>query len=869
MSLGPGTSFGSYQILTSLGAGGMGEVYRSRDLKLQREVALKVLPDAVARDADRRARFEREAYVLASLNHPNIAAIYGIAESDGVMALVLELVEGPTLDERLAHGPLPIAETTAIARQVAEALDAAHEAGIVHRDLKPANIKLRRDGSVKVLDFGLAKTIGGDTAIAADHSHAPTAFADVTAEGLILGTAAYMAPEQARGQTMDKRADIWAFGVVLWEMLTGRRLFDGATLTDTLAAVLTREIDWSLLPASTPPALVDLLRRCLERDPKKRLRDIGDVRLDANALAPASAIGPARSTAQRRWLWGLATAAALVAGVAIGRNVTKTETAPPAPEVRFTFAADDPSFAAISPDGSMAVVASGGPLRVRDLAGESLRDLSGTDGAVKPFWSPDSRTIGFGRAGRLWRVNATGGAPVVICDLPGGAWDKDAGGAWLSDDTIVFTTGGSPLMRVPAAGGDSVQHLAADAPDDSHFHSAYPLPGARGLLYVVHQKSGSLTLEVFANGNRKVLLHAPGQTIHDPVYSPTGHILFTREPVNEGVWALPFSLEQLEATGTAYLVEAGLGTPSISTTGTFLYLPAPITIPKRLQWRTRDGAHVEAIGEPALFDPFPDLSPDGTQVAISERASGTWGLSVIDLARGTRVRLAQGERVMTPSWAPDGRSILYSARLADTADTMIRRVWLDGSRSEDLERGERPVSRDGFRYFFDRFGNNDFDVRIGSLDRSAPIETFVGGPLADVAPRPSPDGRLVAYMSMRSIVTGGSPEVVLRRYPATDERWQVSSGGGSWPRWSAAGDRVHYITADGIYEVDVAPSGQTLTLSRPRRLFARRALVTEVGADGFDVAKDGRFLTLEQVAASTERLVHVVLNWTPRRAPGT
>ena len=268
MPLHPGAPFGLYEVLAPLGAGGMGEVYRARDLKLQREVALKVLPDAVARDADRRARFERESHVLAALNHPHIAAIYGVAEEQGVTALVLELVEGPTLAERLAEGPLPLDETTAVARQIAGALEAAHEAGIVHRDLKPANIKLRPDGSVKVLDFGLAKAIGAQSGIAAERTDSPTVTVEGTAEGLILGTAAYMAPEQARGRTLDKRVDIWAFGVVLWEMLTGRPLFRGETLTDTLAAVLTREIDWTQLPGSTPPALVDLLRRCLERDPR-------------------------------------------------------------------------------------------------------------------------------------------------------------------------------------------------------------------------------------------------------------------------------------------------------------------------------------------------------------------------------------------------------------------------------------------------------------------------------------------------------------------------------------------------------------------------------------------------------------------------
>ena len=312
----------------------------------------------------------------------------------------------------------------------------------------------------------------------------------------------------------------------------------------------------------------------------------------------------------------------------------------------------------------------------------------------------------------------------------------------------------------------------------------------------------------------------------------------------------------------------GLGTPSVSTTGTFLYLPAPTTVPTRLQWLARDGTPHEAIGEAALFEAFPELSPDGTQIAIGERVSGTWGLSVIDLARGTRVRLATGERVSTPAWAPDGRSLLYSSTPPGTVDPVIKRVWLDGSPSVSLEPGLHPVSRDGLRYFFDRLRKNDFDLLVGTLDRTAPTGTFVGGALADVAPRPSPDGRLVAYMSMPSIAVG-NPEVVLRRYPATGARWQVSSGGGSWPRWSHKGDRVYYNTADGIYEVTVTTSGDTLTLSRPRRLFARRAPLTEIGPDGFDVAKDGRFLVLERVASSIERSVHVVLNWTPRRAQGT
>ena len=679
-----------------------------------------------------------------------------------------------------------------------------------------------------------------------------------------------MAPEQARGRTVDKRADIWAFGVVLWEMLTGRPLFRGETLTDTLAAVLTREIDWSQLPRSTPPALVDLLRRCLERDPKKRLRDIGDVRLDDSALATASAAGPAPSTARRWWLWGLAVSAALAAGVAIGRIVPGVVAGPPAREVRFTFPADDPSSAAISPDGSMAVVASGGPLRVRDLVGVALRELSGTDGAVKPFWSPDSRTIGFGRAGRLWRVSATGGAPVVICDLPGGSWDQDAGGAWLPDDTIVFTTGGSPLMRVPAAGGDPVRHLAADGAGELHFHSAHALPGARGLLYVVHRESGPDTLEVFAGGTRKVLLHAPGQVIHDPVYS------------RDRAHPLRPDARQRGRLGPAVFARAARRDRH--------------GVPRRGGPRDAERLDDWHVPLPASPDHRPHAPPvaragrdsarghrRGSAVRGVSRAVARWHAGRDRRARlrhvgplGDRPRARHARHASPPESASRHRPGRRTAEASSTArrlpDPSTRSSGACGSTARPRRTsspGCGPSSRDGLRYFFDRFRKNDFDLLVGTLDRTAPVGTFVGGALADVAARPSPDGRLVAYMSMPSIMVG-NPEVVLRRYPATGARWQVSSGGGSHGRAGATrATACYYNTADGIYEVAVTTSGDTVTLSRPRRLFARRAPLTEIGPDGFDVAKDGRFLLLERVASSTERFVHVVLNWTPRRAPGT
>ncbi len=861
MSLASGTHLGPYTVLGPLGAGGMGEVFRARDGKLQRDVALKVLPESVAGDHDRLARFEREAHLLAALNHPNIAGIHGVVEDGGVTALVLELVEGPTLAERLDEGRVPLDEALPIARQVADALAAAHDAGIIHRDLKPANIKLRPDGTVKVLDFGLAKASAGSALSGADQTHSPTMAQSGTAAGVILGTAAYMAPEQARGRPVDKRADIWAFGVVVWEMLTGRQLFLGETLSDTLAAVLTREIVWADLPRSTPPGLVDLLHRCLERDPKRRLRDIGDARLEDTSQP----VGPAeRSVAAiaLRWLGLALSAVALVAaGVLVGRGA-RSAVAPQNAETRFTVSAPGASAAAVSPDGSAIVFASNGPLQVRELNNAALRPLEGTDGAVKPFWSPDSRSIAFGRAGRLWRVGASGGPPTLICDLPSGAWDYDAGGAWLPDDSIVFSNGGSNLLRVKAAGGDAVPYVAPTDPGELHFHAAHALPNGRGVIYVVHRDVGADTIELAVDGTRTMLYRAPDQTIRDPVYSPTGHILFDRSPANEGIWALPFALDRLEVTGEPYLVEAGARAPSASLTGTFVYLSRADVAPARLRWRARDGTWGGEIGAPGIYEPFPELSPDGTRVAICERVDGVWGLTLVDVARQTRQRITSEGRPSMPTWLPDGKSLIYA--VGSTAVTNLRRITADGTRTEDLGGGGRPAS-DGSHVFFERFQANDFDVLFAPLGRPGGATPFTPPGRADVSPRPSPDGRLVAYMSMPSLVVGG-PEVMLRRFPPSDASWQVSSGGGTWPRWSRDGSRLYYITAEGIVEVTLAARDGTIALSPPRQLFTHKTPLTATGPDGFDVAPDGRFLVLDRPGPAADPPVHVALNWTPRQA---
>ena len=492
MALAPGARRGPYEITAKIGAGGMGEVYRARDTKLDRDVALKILPDAFASDPERLARFEREAKTLAALNHPHIAHIHGLEESDGVRALVLEFVDGPTLADRIAQGPIPINEALTIARQIAEALEAAHEQGIIHRDLKPANIKVRTDGTVKVLDFGLAKALDPTSAGTADVTASPTITAPalMTGVGVILGTAAYMSPEQARGQAVDRRTDIWAFGCVLFEMITGRRVFPGATISDTIAAVLERSPDWTALPPATPPPVRHVLARCLEKDPKQRWRDIGDVRIeldDAEAWRPQTdSASPKTSRAGERAAWALLVA--LTAAVAA--VVTPVSRKAPAPaEIRFNllFPRGVPAdFAqlAISPDGQQIVVAPSfgvqqpTPLWLRPLASTSGRLLTGTEGASFPFWSPDGRSIGFFADQKLKRLDVHSEAIQILADAP-----VARGGAWQADGTILFAPDAAgPLFRVPATGGQPTVATQLETGQTDH-RAPFILPDGKHFLY--------------------------------------------------------------------------------------------------------------------------------------------------------------------------------------------------------------------------------------------------------------------------------------------------------------------------------------------------------------------------------------------------
>ncbi|HET9268843.1 MAG TPA: protein kinase, partial [Vicinamibacterales bacterium] len=561
MPLSPGTRIGPYTVSAAIGAGGMGEVYRARDTRLERDVALKVLPENVSGDAERLQRLQREARTLAALNHPNIAHVYGLENADGVTAFAMELVEGPTLEDRIAAGAIPIDEAVRIARQIADALETAHEQGIVHRDLKPANVKIRPDGTVKVLDFGLARAV--EQAPSSSASLMPTITSPaMTAMGMILGTAAYMSPEQAKGQPVDRRADIWAFGVVLAEMLTGQRMFGGDSVSETIASVIK---DAPAIP-DAPPAIKRLIARCLQRDPRARLRDIGEARIvledpASTNVAPPAVASPA--PAGRPGLaWGLISAVVLVSGIGIGWLVRPAPTFVEVPHRTFTLPADNlihsPQRApVISPDGTKVAYASLGPGRlwVRDLATSESRSILDTD-AQYFSWSPDSTQIVYVSAqdGRLMRVRADGGTPTAIAALRQ-SLGSDGATAWTADGSIVFTSSlpNTGLQRVPVDGGDLAPLLMPAKGAERDFHDVSALPDGKGLLYVVDRGAGMVdTINVLAGGSAKRVLQIEGETIRAPHYASTGHILFQRTSANPGVWAVPFSLDDLTARGDPF-----------------------------------------------------------------------------------------------------------------------------------------------------------------------------------------------------------------------------------------------------------------------------------------------------------------------------
>jgi Tol biopolymer transport system component len=883
-----GSALGHYQVTASLGAGGMGEVYRATDSRLKREVAIKVLPEAFTTDRERLARFEREAQLLAQLHHPNIAAIHGLEESGGRRALVMELVEGEDLSARIARGPLPLDEALATARQIAEALEAAHEQGIVHRDLKPANVKVRPDGTVKVLDFGLAKAMDAASAASAgDPGRSPTlansptlTAAHGTQLGLILGTAAYMAPEQAAGGAVDRRADIWSFGVVLYEMLAGRRLFEGETVSHVLAGVLKDEPDFSTLPAATPGRIVDLVRRCLRKKPRERLQAIGDARVVIEeALAhpererpsgSPSAAGASRARAGR--LAWLAAAAGLVAagvfaalwlagagGDGGGRRLHATLLAPAG-------AAFGDSFA-LSPDARRLVfeaydAASGRTaLWLRELETGESRRLAGTEGGELPFWSPDGKQIGFFAQGKLRRLDPAGGAQQVVCDAP-----TPRGAAWGEDGRIVlsasFRTG---LSIVPATGGTPRPLTTLDAArkEKSHRFPVF-LPGGERLLFVAQTAEGgsrddasAIEALELATGKRTRLVAANSS----PLYAPSGHLLFWRDG---SLFAQRFDARRLAVAGEPVAIAAGVAynqneqaLAAVSGEGTLVYQTGSRGSLGSLVWVDRRGIDTAPIRERELFADFA-LSHDGSMLAYSftGEGQGSTNIWVHDLERGSARRLTFEEgSEFNAAWSPDDRAIYYANDARN--DGAIFRRAVDGTGAVEevgtTEQGIWPmqVAPDGSWLAVGKVGAGSSDDIFRFELASKRLTPLVTTPFLDQMGRLSPDGRLLAYASEES----GRWEIYVQALGAGGGRWQVSSQGGYQPRWRGDGRELFFGSdPDRMMAVAVEP-GEVPSFATPVELF-RRVL------GGYDVTPDGeRFVGLV-LASGGDAPLTLVTDWT-------
>ena len=849
----------------------MGEVYKARDGKLNRDVAIKVLPSQVDTDEERLNRFRREAQVLASLNHPNIAAIYGLEDFKGAVALVMEFIDGPTLADRVAGGRIALAEALAIARQIADALEAAHERNIIHRDLKPANIKVTPEGLVKVLDFGLAKVLETDST-PTDLSHSPTLIKGTQA-GVILGTAAYMSPEQAKGKVVDKRSDIWAFGCVLFEMLSGKQSFTGETLTDTLAAVVRAEPDWNLLPEETPREIRRLLVRCLNKDPRQRLRDIGEARVGIDEVIkgkqeepPIVSVLTAKRTRLRPWQVA-AVASVLTAGISIALML-KFWSAPAPDQLLRKFDIAVPQLnvgittpPVISPDGRKIAYAAGQSLWVRDLSSLTAIELVKGTSPQYFFWSPDSAYLAFVASRKLLKVPAIGGQPSEIAAANFGLGAYTPGGAWTEDGRIIFASSarGSEIFVVSANGGEFSKLIERDPNSESDFHKPSALPRNKGILFIVdHLDGGPDQIDVLAGNVRKTVLHLKGVALDSPVYSPTGHILYRRESGTPGLWALPFSLDRLEATGESFLVSSQGAWPSVSSDGTLLFTPEEVGFKFQLSWADRSGKVVETLPASDMQLWYPRLSPDGSRVAFVGGARGRGGIYILDLKRLTQSRLTSGDgQFEYPTWSPDGHQIYFDLGFAGQS---IFVQSADGnSPSRELTRGfHTAVSRDGKTLFYE-VTREDQGANISylPLDGGQPVP-FIELPGHQRGAQPSPDGRFLAYYSNES----GNNEVYIKDFPHGENRWQVSTNGGMNPLWSRKGDRLFFINGDDLLEVDVS-SENPLKLGAPRVILngSQSHLVL---ARGFEVSPDGnRFLGVQQLekGEGSTPLLTVVENW--------
>jgi Tol biopolymer transport system component len=888
MPLTTGMRLGPYEIVALLGAGGMGAVYRATDTKLNREVAIKVLPDALANDPDYLARFTREAQLLASLNHPNIAIIHGVEEQ----ALVMELVRGQTLEERIAAGPIPLEETLDIARQIAVALEAAHEKGVIHRDLKPANVKVTPEGVVKVLDFGLAKVADQPTSAPAANSQTLTIRA--TQAGLIMGTAAYMSPEQAAGKVVDKRSDIWSFGVVLYEMLTGASLFAGETLSHTLADVLRAPIDLHQLPQHTPGAVRDLLRRCLNRDVRKRLRDIGDAWIAIEEVLSGPESRPDGSAAivpspSRFGRITAALAAILAVALVALAFVHFREQPAPAQLMRFQIANHEGQLgnvSSVSPDGRRLAFAATGPdqrwvIWVRSLDTLDARRLPGTEGVGRGpslFWSPDSRFIGFASGRQLKKVDASGGPPQSLCDIEG----IFAGGTWAPDGTILFATPspqGRSLMWVRESGGAAAPLTIASAKGAPPLYPSF-LPDGRHFLYLLPTGSNSGQAGIYVgsfdagatteNGQPLVTVGFPNLAVFAPSPDPGfGYILYGRD---DTLNAMPFDARHLKPVGAAVPVAQGVqlnsGTVfSVSSNGVLSYRMGTETA-SRLLWFDRQGRRLGQVGQAGQWG-SPKLSPDGKLLVVEELTNKGFGhLWTADPARGVFSRVNPGEAIDYAGEAvsPDGR-VAFTYQVGGVAGDIYVKQGSGAGRAEPLVQSpalkhSNHWSLDGKYIVYDEHSSMKQDLWVIPMTGDRKPVPFLVTPADETDAKFSPDTRWIAYSSDES----GRREVYVQGFlpdhvPAAGiGKWQISPSGGAKPAWRRDGKELYYIASGMMMSVAVKSTATGLEPGVAVPLFQTNTR----GALPYDVAADGRFLinTITEEDSAASASLTVVLNWT-------